>query len=180
MKNNLLAFVEYFRTLAVSHHLLKHDPTSETEDSAISKKHFTRVSMEEVVTGLRSKVGFPALLLEKYENDISQETVYDLRQNPKAAFMILDTANLNSSNDQEEAQARCEEIAYDMLQKIWQDHYGKGVNRCETPFKDILQTVNMTFVGPLFDSQFGIRVEFDFSFSNVIKISQAPAEGTFI
>ena len=77
--------------------------------------------------------------------------------------------------------AQTERIMFDVLKQIWQDHYGPNAERATTPFQyfhfDKLQIMP---VGPLFDNQFGWRVEFAFDLRQNISIVEPPAPGTFL
>jgi hypothetical protein len=180
IENNVGGYTEYFRRLAIAHKDIGHDRDSETNDSKAGKKKFARWSSDEVVTGLRSKVGFPALLIELYEVNTKSEMVYHIQEKPMAAFTILEHAKLHDYADEERAFELTEKIAADILKQIWQDHYGPTANRCETPFKDVdFNGIQMTPVGPLFDNEFGWRVEFGFTFKDSNNLSIAPEVGTF-
>ena len=180
MPNNSTAYISYFRGLAVSHHLLRHDPASETGDSGIGKQTFAIWTVEEVLGNIRSKISFPALLIEMYEVDLSAESVYDIRQRPKGAFTVLVHADPKALHDQYRAYDVAEEITYDLLQKIWQDHYGPASDRCTTPFKQFRFTGTIIPTGMMNNNDYGYRVEFEFDLQNTVDIKQAPPAGIFI
>lgn len=170
--SNIAGYIDYFRKMAVYHPDIAHDINSEIADSDPAKKKFTRWNVEEVVTGLRSKLGWPALLLEAYETSSSAASVYDVRFRPRGAFTVLDKVKIGDFNDEERAYTLCEKIVRDILKKIWDHHYGKDVDRCATPFKEFrFEGLMITAVGPLFDNQFGYRVEFDFEFRDSISVT---------
>ena len=179
-QNNIGKYIDYFRQLAIKHKNIQHDPTTETGDGDIEKKRFTTWSNEEVLSGLRTKISFPALLIELYENNLSSETVYDIRQRPKGSFTVLEHAATQDLSDQERAYTLAETIVYDLLKQIWQDTYGKDVDRCQTVFKQFRYNINITPTGKLFQNEYGFYVEFDFDFQNDIDIRIAPDPGTFI
>ena len=178
---NVAKYTDYFRQLAVSHSKLVHDPTSETGDAPIGSKHFGRFGAEEVIQGLQSKVDWPALLIEMYENKMSSTDVYSVRGNYAGAFSIFATANPENLNEVEAAFLLTENIMMDCLAKIWQDHYGSSTNACTTPFAAFnFDGVQITPVGPVFDRQFGWRCEFTFDFNHLKNITTAPLAGVFV
>ncbi|HRN80169.1 MAG TPA: hypothetical protein PKY29_04375 [Ferruginibacter sp.] len=174
------AYFNYFRGIAQTHSKLLHNPASETGDAPMHSKRFTRFSPDEVITGLRSKLSFPALLVEPYEKIYAAANMYDIKSNCRGAFMVLASARQGNYKDEEDAYDEAEEIVEDILQKIWADHYGENAPECSTPFSRV-QFANMQMipVGPLFNNEFGWRIEFDFNTNEKI-ISTPPAEGVFI
>lgn len=180
MPNNVTGYIDYFRQLAVKHKDLKHDPLTEQGKGKAGDKRFCTFGNNEVIQGLRTALSFPALMIELYDNNLSAETVYDIRQSPKGSFMIVDHAKENDPQDEERAYAVAEGIVYDFLKKIWQDHYGPGKDRCETPFKQFRWNGTITPTGKLFTNEYGYYVQFDFDFQNTIDIKVAPADGTFL
>ncbi len=142
---------------------------------------FTRWSADEVISGLRTKIGFPALLIELYEVELASLNVFDIKQKTKGAFTVIEHAKPNDFNDEQLAFEVTEAIVYDILKKMWQDHYGPAHDRCTTPFRRVdFNSMNIVPVGPLFQNEFGYRVEFDFELQQTIDITVAPAAGTFI
>lgn len=172
-------YTDYFRQLAVHQADLQHDPAGETGDAAPGSVHFTRWSADEAITGLRSKVSFPALLLELYETNTSSEIEYDVRNSYMGAFSVVATAQPEDFTSEMAAFLTSEKIMTDLLQKIWADHYS-GADRCSTPFEYWNLSYNITPFGPVFDNQFGYRCEFSFNFRRDKKYNQLPAAGTFI
>lgn len=178
-QNNVSKYIDYFRQLAVKHKDLQHDTATETADGDIEKKRFAIWSNEEVISGLRTKISFPALLIEIYENNLSSETVYDVRQRPKGTFTVLEHAETNELAAIEPAYKKAETIVYDLLKRIWQDTYAPDVDRCQTVFKQFRYNINITPTGKLFQNEYGYYVEFDFDFQNDIDIRIAPDADTF-
>jgi hypothetical protein len=157
--NNVSGYIDYFRQLAVNHIDLLHNPGSETGDAPEATQHFTKISIEEVVSGLRSKVGWPLLTLELYENDFYAEIELDVKQRSKGAFMVVQNPVSKNFRDEQACYETSEKIAYDFLRQIWQDHYGFTANRCVTPFRFVFfNSIIITPVGPVFSGQFGYRV----------------------
>lgn len=179
MANNVTTYVDYLRQKAVSHHLLNHDVETETGKGNIKQKRFCIFGNQEVITGLRTQIAFPALIAELYDNELQSQTVYDIRQQPKGAFMVIEHAKENDFVDELRAYALAEEIVYDILKQIWQDHYGPDADRCTTPFKQFRWNGTITPTGKLFTNEYGYYVQFEFEFQDTINITEAPAEGVF-
>lgn len=181
MLNNVNGYIDYFRQLAVRHKDLKHDPQTEIGKGKPGDKHFCIFDNNEVIQGLGGKkISTPLLGAELYDNNLSNETVYDIRQSPTGAFMVIDLAKENDFADQERAYALCEGIIYEILQQIWQEHYGPGKDRCTTPFKQFRFNGQITPTGKLFTNYYGYYVQFGFELQNTIDIKTPPAEGTFL
>jgi hypothetical protein len=179
-KINIVNYQDYFRGLAVAHQLLKHDPSSETGDAAVGSKRFARWSVEELVSGLRTKVSFPALLLENYEVVTSENGKYDIKGKYMGAITVLAHATPGDFSSETAAFNTAETILYDILNEIWQHHYGKNKNRCDTPFAEFYFDLNIVPVGPILDNEFGWRAEFMFKPRITFDVTTLPAEGTFI
>lgn len=178
--SNVTAYVDYFRQLAVRHKDILHDPLTETGKGEIKRKRFCTFGNNEVINGLRTGISFPALIIELYDNNLSAESPYDIRQGSKGAFMVIDHAVENNFADEERAYATAEGIMYDILKQVWQDHYGPNADRCTTPFKQFKFTCDITPTGKLFTNEYGWYVQFDFDLQNTIDIKEPPADGTFI
>jgi len=178
MNNNVTRYINYFRQLAVSHADLKHDPASETGDCEPGAQRFTTISVEKVLSALRSKIGYPCQTLELFDLETESEIVYYVKQKPRGAFMIVDRPE--NENAEEQSYAKCFTIMQQMLQQVWQHHYGPAVNRCETPFKEFsFNKLQITPVGPIFGTCVGYRCEFDFELHEEIDFTTPPAPGIF-
>ena len=178
--NNVTGYINYFRQLAVIHSMLRHDVASETGDCPPGAQRFAKISVDQVLKALPSKMGFPAMTLELYDTETNAENVYDIRQRPKGAFMVIDKPHDTTFAEEERCYADTETIVYQLLRKIWQDIYKPGIDRCLTPFKDFsFDKISITPVGPIFNNQFGYRIEFDFTFQNNINIATANEPGVF-
>lgn len=143
--------MNYFRSLAINHPLLLHDPASETNDSHATK-HFTRFNTDEIITGLRTKVAFPALGVEIFEQSGGHW---------RGAFIVFDHAR-DSYNDEVRALDLTERIMRYLVPQIYQD-----TANCRTPFEfaNMLEADVISF-GPVFDREFGWRCEFGFRWKN--------------
>lgn len=173
------SYINYFRTLAVIDEDIQHNPLSEDDDSGVYEKKFTRWSADEVVSGLRNAVGWPACLLEMFEITTRAEVPYDVKGIYQGAFTILDHATPDNTKEEVDALDRTERIYKNFLKMIYQDHYGKNKDRCTTPFAEFyFNNLVITPVGPLFQNEFGFRVEFTFKPINLLNIKEPPNYGT--
>lgn len=169
------SYISYFRKIAISIQEIAHNPDSETGDSAINEKHFTRWSADEAVSGLRNKIGFPALLLEMYEIITRAEIPGDVKGFYTGAFTILAHATPSDVSSETAAYETTERIYQNILKQIYQDHYGKNKDRCSTPFAEFsFNNLNIVPVGPLFENEFGWRIEFQFKPLYLLKITDMP------
>lgn len=172
-------YINYFRTIAVVDPDLNHDPQSENNDSEPGAKRFTRWSSDEAVMGLRNKIGWPGLLLEMYQVTTKADVPYDVKGFYTGAFTILQHATPGDVESETEAFEYAEQIYTNVLKQIYQDHYGVNKNRCSTPFTDFyFNNLDIIPVGPLFENEFGWRVEFQFKPKYLAKLSEAPDYGT--
>ena len=173
-------YISYFRSLAIDHTDIAHNPLSETDAAGASEKHFTRIAIEEVIGGLRSAVGFPCLALEIYETEIHSENPISLKSITQGAFMVIDHPATDSFADEQAVYEKTERIVFELLQKIWQDHYSSAAQMCDRPFSFFdFDKMTITPVGPLFTGEHGYRVTFSFELQKTVDITKPPAAGVF-
>lgn len=178
---SVASYISYFRSLAVAHNQIQHDAATEAGGGNANRKRFTTMGPNEIVLGLRNQVVFPALLIELYEHHMSSEMIYDIRKNTEGAFMVLANYTLNDMKSMEQAYQLTEAITEELLQKIWDDHYGPSKVECGTPFKSFdFSKLEMIPTGHLFQNQCGYHVSFKFQLHNTRNIAQSPAPGTFV
>lgn len=175
------SYTNYFRQLAVRHHKLQHDPATETGDGIMGQKRFGRFSAEDVVTGLKSKMDWPALMIEMYERKTVAGNAYAIGNDFFGAFSIVASANPQNANQVDDAYDLAEEIMNDIITQIWQDHHGQEKDRCKTPFKMFnFDGMSIMPFGPIWDQQFGWRCEFQFKFNYQPEYTTPPADGVFL
>ncbi len=80
MKGKFKELVAYFERLAAGHASLVHTPT---------EKHFFRFELEEMLTGMRSEVNYPALVLEGYDFNFVDGESDNVHKRISCAFMII-------------------------------------------------------------------------------------------
>ena len=174
-------YINYFRNIAVQHYRIGHQVAGETGDSRPGKMRFASYNAADVISkSLRTKVGFPALLTEVYDWDTKGSTVYDVKNNFIGGFMVLDHANAKDYADEQRALNTTEGIMHEILWRIWQDHYGPDKDRCQTPFQHLDMNLSVIAVGPVFDNEFGWRVEFSFRPKLPIDFKKPIPTGIFL
>lgn len=152
-------YIDYFRQMAVQHKDIRHNPASEDGSVGPGEKRFSTWGIDQVVTGLRTKMGDPVLLLENYEIVTGGQSLHDVKASYSGAFTIIGRAKINNYADEVAQFAKCERIYRDILKKMWQDVYGPDHEFCTTPFSGIhFHSLSIVSVGPLFDNSFGWRV----------------------
>ena len=181
MISNSDHYTDYFRQLAVKHKDLQHIPASETPDGKPSDKHFSRWTVDDVIVG-NLKCGYPILLLEMFETVTHSQVVYDIKGTHSGAITVVDhISNQNSQQQIDAALSKTEIILFQLLQRIWQDHYGPAAVQLQTPFDDFdFNALNIMAIGPVLNSnEFGWRCSFNFQFRENNNITTPPLPGTF-
>lgn len=80
MKAKFADLVSYFENLAASHTALKHTP---------EEKHFFRFELEEMLTGMRSGVNYPAIILEGYDFNFVDGDSDNVHKRINCGFMVI-------------------------------------------------------------------------------------------
>lgn len=101
----------YFEGLAREHKAVCHTDKS---------KHFFRAELEDFWQDLRSKVRFPAVMLESSLLDISADIPNDSAYRT-LAFVVVDNCRQDDYKAITECQSRCEEIALSFLGRLKED-----------------------------------------------------------
>lgn len=175
-------YTNYFKNIAVKHKDLLHNIASEDGDVTPGEKAFTSWSVEESVSGLRTKISNRCLLLELFEELLTSEQLYEIRGNYSGAFTVIFKSPTKKFSDELDMFSKAYTVIKQILKKIWLDMYKAGNNFCGKPFKEFdfnglrLQPVSNILDG----TYFGYRCEFTFSFSEDDDITSPLEEGTFI
>ena len=178
---NVTAYIDYFRQMAIAHKDLQHKVAGETGDAPPETVHFARWSADELISGRRSKVAYPALLLEMFEITTHSEMMLDVANKYNGAFSIAASALIGNHTSEVDAFTSAERIMTEMLQRIWADHYAPTRERCETPFEIFnFHNLNIIPFGPILNNEFGFRCEFAFMFKRDQKFSALPPANTFL
>lgn len=169
----LQSYITYFETIAAQHNAIAHVPASLSGDVATGSCKFATYNATDVLLkNMRTRVGFPALLAEVYEWDLSGKDIYDYRAHYRGAFSIVLRAPANNAPAEVEALKTAETILTQIIHRIYQDHYGPEAHKCNTPFQfiDIARAETMPF-GPIWDNVFGWRFEFTFRPRPILKLN---------
>jgi hypothetical protein len=113
MKAKFLNLVDYFETLAILHKGIQH-----TEE----EKHFFRFELEEMLTGMKSNLNYPALILEGYDFNFVDEDSDNLQKRVSCAFMLLGKVSDKGDYDAiHNLWDKLEEIGDEIVVKILSD-----------------------------------------------------------
>ena len=80
MKAKFLDLVTYFENLASLHNSINHQ---------VGEKHFFRFELEEMLTGMKSNLNYPALILEGYDFNFVDHDSDNLQKKVSCAFMLI-------------------------------------------------------------------------------------------
>lgn len=175
-------YTAYFETLARQHSLIGHKPASITGDSEAGEQRFAIYNAEDVLASkFRTKLGYPALLVEMYEVQFAADQVYDPKMQYRGAFSIICHGSPKERNTEAIQLSKAEGILWDIIQRLYSDHYGPNATACNSPFRivDVMNAQLMPF-GPIWDWDFGWRCEFGFRPKATRKLTELPADGVFI
>jgi hypothetical protein len=169
--NTVDSYTDYFRQKAIADPDLQHNPLGEDGDAPIGSMHFNTWSVDDIVTGINTQLGFPALLLEIYETNLQVQGVYDVKGTRQGAFTILTMAQtLQNQKARMAAYSQTEIIMMRILQTMWDDHYGENASRCTAQFEALdFDNMQLMPVGPVQNDKYGWRCEFTFKISKLIK-----------
>ncbi len=118
-KGKFADLVTYFEQLARHHRDICHTD---------AEKHFFRFELEEMLTGMRSKINYPALVLEGYDFEFTDEKSDNVHKRLNCAFMILDKVSDKGDFDKvHERWDRLEEIGDEIMVRILSDKRSRKV-----------------------------------------------------
>jgi len=178
----VLDYINYFRSLAIAHKDLRHNPLSETGDGPVGSMHFTKVSPEQVLKALRTGIGFPCMAIELYDTQMESQVSSDIKPKTSGAFMIIDNPASQSAADEDAVFGKTERVTYDILKQIYQDVLSPGADdECAAPFEFFeFDKLSITPVSRIFGGQSGYRTVFDFELKKTLNINVPPEAGTFL
>lgn len=169
--NNVNTYTDYFRQKAITDPDLQHDPAGEDGDAPIGSMHFNTWSVDDIITGLNTQLGFPALLVEMYETSLHEQGKLDIKGSRQGAFTVLSRSMVAQSQKARiTAYSEAEAIIWRIIRSMWEDHFGETAERCTAQFEDLsFENMQIMPVGPIADGLFGWRCEFTFTTSNLIQ-----------
>ena len=149
MKAKFAEFVDYFEQLATEHTDIRHTAT---------EKHFYRIDLDEILTGLKTKIRYPALILEGYDFIFKYQNSDNVHKEVSCAFDVIDFIKDYGDYDLiHETWHRMEEIADEICIRILDDKRSRKI--------DVLSHFHMSNVkGSLLVDMnllhYGVRYEF--------------------
>ena len=154
MANKFIDLVNYFKSLATEHVGIGH-----TEE----KKHFFRFELEEFMTGMKSKIHYPAMILEGYDFNFIDQGSDNVHKSINGAFMLID--KISDSGDYDSIHAlwdSLEVIGDEIIVRILDDKRQRNI--------DVLSYFHISDVSgtPLTDlklTHYGFRYDFKLSWS---------------
>ena len=143
-------YVEYFEEISRQHTEIQH-----TDD----EKHFARINIEEVLTGLRSSILTPALILESFEGGLIDNKSDNILADRMGAFMILKQVQMDNFTQEAEFLDDCERIGLDVIRRMRRDARVQPIQ--DRLLRGLqLSKVGWMKVGPVFDNWYGYRFTF--------------------
>ncbi len=143
-------YVDYFEGIATQHKEIQHTD---------AKKHFARINIEEVLTGLRSSIFTPALILESFEGGLIDNKSDNILADRMGAFMILKEVEHDNFKQEAEFLDDCERIGLDAIRRMRRDARVQPIQaRLLRGLQ--LSKVGWMKVGPVFDNWYGYRFTF--------------------
>jgi hypothetical protein len=105
--------VGYFETIASEHTDIRHTDKD---------KHFYRFELDEVITGMCSRIKYPALILEGYDFTYSESNSDNIRKKRSGAFWLIDEVkDLKDFDKIHDVWDRMEAIGNDILIRMKAD-----------------------------------------------------------
>jgi len=144
---NFSSLADYFQQMASSHKLIAHSD---------AERHFFRINIDQLITGFRLDIHFPAVLLELPEGRLLGGTLDTLFMTRFVGLSFLDKLELQDYEAELDCYDRMEQIGLDFLSRIRRD-YQATTNRFIS-YLD-LSDIRCYKVGPIHHNCFGIRFE---------------------
>ncbi|MCX6231155.1 MAG: hypothetical protein NTZ33_06385 [Bacteroidetes bacterium] len=141
------ALVDYFKDIATQHIAIQHTD---------AKKHFFRFELDEVLSGLNG-INYPALILEGYKFDFTDNKSDNIQKKRQGAFILLDhVGDAGDYTKIHEVWDALEEIGDDILAKIKADKMKSGNPVMNFEFSE----VNANLIATEMGMHYGIRFLF--------------------
>ena len=151
-KAKFIELVNYMTTLATLHKSILHTDT---------EKHFFRFELEEMLTGMRSEMNYPAIVMEGYDFQFIDEDSDNLQKKISCAFMIL--GKVSDKGDFDTIHTlwdTLEEIGDEIVVKILSDKRDHKID-CLAYFH--ARTINGSPITDLNLIHYGFRYAFELS-----------------
>lgn len=140
-------FITYFETASANHKAILHNNPD---------KHFCRVRVQEVLTGMNGGIQYPAVALEIPELDTEDQLSDNIRDDFSGAVLFLYPVEPNDFVGEINAINDAFELAKDFRAKMMNDRR-----------KDVLKNLDprkfkIVEVGPVYNNLYGARLDFGF------------------
>ena len=170
MKAKFLDLVDYFESLAILHRGIQHTDT---------EKHFFRFELEEMLTGMKSNLNYPALILEGYDFDFVDEDSDNLQKKVHCAFMLI--GKVSDKGDYDEIHRlwdQLEDIGDELVVKILSDKREK-LTECLAYFH--ARSITGTPITDMNLIHYGFRYAFELSWpvNNDVDHTKWHTDGSF-
>jgi hypothetical protein len=148
----------YWKNAATNNIAIGHDD--------VSNNKFCVFTAEDALSNLKEMTGLK-LCLELPEVSLYDANSDNIRTITRGAVLILNGAMQGNRADIIQVFEQTEVVAYELLSKMLNDRKRaneQGRNAPESLIKHLdLNKVNMVEVGPVFDSQYGWRINYEFN-----------------
>ena len=156
-----IEYVSFFENIARSHKNLRHEEPGAAYPTGKRKSFFRSNKEGEDVQAGMEQVDYPSLNLLPYHGRLQTRDMLHIEDSMTGGFDIrYHVADINDYAAIEDARDDCKTIAFSILaemQRLWEEDGSCG------PFTDLdLNNSTYDFIGPLNNSEFGIRIQFSF------------------
>jgi hypothetical protein len=139
--------VSYFENIAAKHKLIQH---------ADNNRHFFRINLDELITGFKQDLQFPAIMLELPESRVSGATLDNLFMSRYVGLSFLDKVDAGDIEGELNCYDRMEALGLDYLSRVRRD-YQDFNNRFVAQFD--WNDIRVYKVGPIHHNCYGMRFE---------------------
>ena len=145
---NYSSLVQYFQQMAARHKQIAHSPL---------ERHFFRINIDQLITGFRQEINFPAVMLELPEARLIGNSLDTLFLSRMVALTFLDKVDIDDHEAELSCYDRMEQLGLDFISRIRRE-YQSTPDRFIAYFD--FNDVRTYKVGPIHHSCFGMRFEF--------------------
>jgi hypothetical protein len=143
------ALVDYFRTIATEHIAIRHSN---------EEKHFFRLELDEVITGLPESACYPLLVMEGYSFTLTDQKSDNISKKRSSGFLLA--SHVSDRDDYEKIHQTwddLEEIGDDILARIRADK-----QLPDNPVRSFdISSVEARLISSELGNLYGIRYTFD-------------------
>lgn len=146
----LTEYIAYFENIAKNHKAIKHSNT---------QKHFFKIDLEELISGLKTAIVYPALVLEGYDfSFIDNVSDNILKQRTCAFSILLKPKNTGDFKEIYSLYDIAEGIVNDIINLMW-DHKRQRGHTIVADFD--LNSIEVLPISGIVENAVGYRVSFN-------------------